>query len=69
MDLAIKGEDLSWSCRQCSYSLATTAQKPCYWDNKKVCERMLSTNGKMSLCGKIIYGSGETKIDTGRSIL
>lgn len=21
MDLAIKGEDLSWSCRQCSYSL------------------------------------------------
>ena len=35
MDLAIKGEDLSWSCRQCSYSLATTAQKPCYWDNKK----------------------------------
>ena len=35
MDLAIIGEDLSWNCRQCSYSLATTAQKPCYWDNKK----------------------------------
>ena len=42
MDLAIIGEDLSWNCRQCSYGLATTAQRPCYWDNRKFAKECYS---------------------------
>lgn len=42
MDLAIIGEDLSWSCRQCSYGFATTAQRPCYWDNRKFAKECYS---------------------------
>lgn len=35
MDMTIEGVCLSWKCRECSYGVATTAQKLCYWDNKK----------------------------------
>ena len=35
MDLDISEVSLSWKCRECSYGIATTANKLCVWDNGK----------------------------------
>lgn len=35
MDLVIEGLTLSWKCRDCDYAIATTANKLCFWDEKK----------------------------------
>lgn len=35
MDLIIDGLSLSWKCRCCDYGIATTANKLCFFDNKK----------------------------------
>lgn len=35
MDLVIEGLCLSWKCRDCDYGVATTANKLCFWDDKK----------------------------------
>lgn len=35
MDLSIEGMSLSWKCRKCDYGIAITANKLCFWDEKK----------------------------------
>lgn len=35
MDLVIEGLTRSWKCRDCDYGIATTANKLCFWDEKK----------------------------------
>lgn len=47
MDLSIEGLCLSWQCRKCNYGVATTADKYCFWDEKKISKECYS---KIDIC-------------------
>lgn len=47
IDLAIEGLSLSWTCRECAYAVATTANKLCVWDEKKYPK---DCYGKLNTC-------------------
>lgn len=42
MDLSIEGLCLSWQCRECDYGIATTDEKLCFWDDKKISKECYS---------------------------
>lgn len=47
LDLSIEGLCLLWKCRKCDYSVATTVNKLCFWDNKQFSKECYS---KIDVC-------------------
>ena len=53
IDMEIVDVTLTWKCRKCDYSISTTANKLCFWDNGKYNLEMYSKYDKCPYAAKI----------------